>query len=149
MSAATAGTRYSVGLVFAWVGTFLSLTALGWAVRGGIRLYRAFGARRSPGPGPGPALMPDEPIERLGADVGRLRARLEAAENEMTFTRFKAARVSALRGAYLDVLSAMCERLDVRPPTAKGGAGVPLAEIYRAEAALRERGLDVRRQIPT
>jgi hypothetical protein len=142
MGAATAGYRYNVGLVFAWAGTFLSLTALGWAVRGGIRLCRAFGARRSPVPVPG------EPIERLGADVCRLRARLETAENEMTFTRFKAARVSALRGAYLDVLSAICQRLEVRPPAGNGGPAVPLAEIYRAEAALRERGLDVRRQIP-
>ena len=131
-----------VGLVFAWTGAFLSLTAVGWAVQGGVRLCRAFGARRSPGPVPG------QPIERLGADACRLRARLEAAENEMTFTQYKAARVSALRGAYLDVLSAMCERLEVCPPAASGGSVVPLTEIYRAEAALRERGLDVRRQIP-
>jgi hypothetical protein len=133
-----AGTTLSVGLAFAWIGTFLSLTAVGWAVQGGIRLYRAFGTRRPAGPVPG------QPIERLGADVCRLRAELEAAENEMRFTRFKAARVTALRGAYLDVLSAMCERLDVRPPAAARNAPVPLTDIYRAEAALRERGLDVR-----
>jgi hypothetical protein len=131
-----------VGLVFAWTGTFLSLAAAGWAVQGGVRLYRAFGARHSSAPVPG------RPIEQLGADAGRLRARLEAAENEMRLTRFKAARVYALRGAYLDVLAAACERLEVRPPAAPGGTLVPLAEIYRAEAALRERGLDVRRQIP-
>lgn len=141
MARAIAGYHHIVGLVFAWAGTFLSLTAVGWAVQGGIRAYRAFGARRSPAPVAG------QPIERLGADACRLRARLEAAEDEMRFTRFKAARVYALRGAYLDVLSATCERLEVRPPAAAGGTAVPLAEIYRAEAALRERGLDVRRQI--
>lgn len=137
------GYPVSVGLVFAWTGTFLSLTAVGWAVQGGIRAYRAFGARRSSAPVPG------QPIERLGADACRLRAKLEAAENEMTFTQFKAARVGALRGAYLDVLSDTCERLEIRPPTANRSSVVPLADIYRAEAALRERGLDVRRQIAT
>jgi hypothetical protein len=127
-----------VGLTFAWIGAFLSLTAVGWAVQGGVRLYRAAGAHRAPAPAPGP------PIERLAADLCRLRARLEAAENDMGFTRFKAARLSALRGAYLDVLCATCERLEVRPPAADGRAAVPRAEIYQAEAALRERGLDVR-----
>jgi hypothetical protein len=141
MPSATAGTFKIVGLVFAWTGTFLSLTAVGWAVQGGVRLYRAFGARRSSAPVPG------QPIEQLGADACRLRARLAAAENEMRFTQYKAARVRAVRGAYLDVLSAICERLEVRPPAASRGV-VPLTEIYRAEAALRERGLDVRRQVP-
>ncbi|HEX7164021.1 MAG TPA: hypothetical protein VF223_22625, partial [Trebonia sp.] len=50
-------------------------------------------------------------------------------------------RVQALRGAYLDTLSAACQRLDVTPPS---GDGAPLAEIYRVEAGLRQRGLDVR-----
>ena len=50
--------------------------------------------------------------------------------------------MQALRGAYLDALSAACQRLDVSPPP--GGDRAPLAEIYRAEAALRQRGLDVR-----
>ena len=132
-----------MGVVFAWIGTFLSLTILGCAALGGIRLYRAFDVRRRRSSAP--VLGP--PIERLGADMCRLRAKLEAAENEMRFTRFKAARVQALRGAYLDVLSASCERLEVRPPAANGNTAVSLTEIYRAEAALRERGLDVRRQI--
>ena len=141
MPGAAAGTFKVVGLAFAWTGTFLSLTAVGWAVQGGVRLYRALDARRSS------ALVPGQPIERLAADACRLRARLEAAENEMRFTQYKAARVWAVRGAYLDVLSAICEQLEVRPPAASVGSVVPLTEIYRAEAALRERGLDVRRQI--
>ena len=48
----------------------------------------------------------------------------------------------ALRGAYIDALTTACERLEVSPPP--GGDRAPLAEIYRVEAALRERGLDVR-----
>jgi hypothetical protein len=85
-----------------------------------------------------------EPIERLGANLCRLRLKLETVENE-PLTPYKAARVRALRGAYVDVLSAACECLDVAPPAAPGGTAVPLAEIYRAEVALRDRGLDVRR----
>ena len=50
--------------------------------------------------------------------------------------------MQALRGAYADALAAACRRLEVSPPP--GGERAPLAEIYRAEAALRERGLDVR-----
>jgi hypothetical protein len=131
-----------MGLAFAWIGTFLSLTVVGWAVLGGIRLYRALAVPRPSAP------LPGEPIERLGANLCRLRRKLEAAENE-TFTPFKAARVHALRGAYVDVLSNACERLEVPPPAARSNTVVPLTEIYRAEAALRECGLDVRRQVPT
>ena len=54
----------------------------------------------------------------------------------------KGHRVRALRGAYVDVLSEACLRLEVSPP--QGGDLAPLSEIYRVEAALRDRGLDVR-----
>jgi hypothetical protein len=131
-----------MGLVLAWIGAFLSLTALGWAVLGGIRLYRAVVARRSPESARG------LPIERLGANLCRLRTKLEAAEND-TSAPYKAARVRALRGAYLDTLSSACEELQISPPAADRGIAVPLTEIYRAEAALRECGLDVRRQVST
>jgi hypothetical protein len=133
----------SVGLALAWIGAFLSLTGLGWAVLGGIRLCRALAARRRRRLAP----VMQEPIERLGANLCRLHAKLEAAENE-PLTPHKAARVRALRGAYVDVLSAACERLEVPPPAARGGTMVPLAEIYRAESALRDCGLDVRRPTP-
>jgi hypothetical protein len=56
-------------------------------------------------------------------------------------------RVEALRGAYLDALGAACRRLEVSPPVAEGpplSPRVRQAEIYRVEAALRQRGLDVR-----
>ncbi len=49
----------------------------------------------------------------------------------------------ALRGAYLETLAAACQRLEVSPPPR--GDQVPQAEIYRVEAALRQRGLDVMR----
>ena len=54
--------------------------------------------------------------------------------------------MQALRGAYLDALATACQRLEVGPRP--GGDEAPLAEIYRVEAALRQRGLDVRRDVP-
>jgi len=84
---------------------------------------------------------PPEPIDRLQADLRRLRAELEDTETRSGLTA-KQHRVQALRGAYLDALSTACRRLEVSPPA--GGDRAPLAEIYRVEAALRQRGLDVR-----
>jgi hypothetical protein len=56
--------------------------------------------------------------------------------------------VGALRGAYLDALGTACRRLEVSPPAVRGSSLGPVtadqAEIYRVEAALRQRGLDVR-----
>jgi hypothetical protein len=83
---------------------------------------------------------PPRPIERLEADLRRLRAELEDTETRAGLTA-KHHRVQALRGAYLDALTAACQRLEVTPP---GGDGAPQAEIYRVEAELRQRGLDVR-----
>jgi hypothetical protein len=86
---------------------------------------------------------PPVPVERLAADLRRLRADLENTETRAGLIA-KHHRVQALRGAYLDTLSAACQRLDVTPPP---GDGASLAEIYRVEAALRQRGLDVRETI--
>jgi hypothetical protein len=86
--------------------------------------------------------MPEPtPIERLGADLRRLRAELEAVETRADMPA-KRLRLRALRGAYLDTLVTACQRLDVSPPPS--GEHVPQAEIYRVEAALRQRGLEVR-----
>jgi len=74
-------------------------------------------------------------------EAHRLRAELEDTETRSRLTA-KNHRVQAVRGAYLDALGSACQRLDVSPP--QGGDRVPLAEIYRVEAALRQRGLDVR-----
>ena len=85
--------------------------------------------------------LPPEPIERLEADLRRLRAELEDTETRSSLTA-KHHRVQAVRGAYLDTLSAACRRLDISPP--RGGDRASQAEIYRVEAGLRQRGLDVR-----
>ncbi len=87
---------------------------------------------------------PPEPIEKLGATVRRLHAQLEAIENQPA-SPGKALRVRALRSAYLDALRTACGRLDVPAPT---GEPVRQAEIYRVEADLRRRGLDVRPAVP-
>jgi hypothetical protein len=88
---------------------------------------------------------PPEPIERLQADLRRLRSELEDTETRSGLTA-KHHRVQAVRGAYLDTLSAACRRLDISPP--RGGDRAPQAEIYRVEAALRQGGLEVRMQAP-
>jgi len=88
--------------------------------------------------------LPPEPIERLAADLRRLRSELEDTETRSGLTA-KHHRLQALRGAYVDALSAACRRIDVSPPL--GGDHAAQAEIYRVEAALRQRGLDVRRDV--
>lgn len=89
--------------------------------------------------------LPPEPIERLEADLRRLRAELEDTETRSSLTA-KHHRVQALRGAYLDTLAVACRRLDIGPP--RGGDRASQAEIYRVEAALRQGGLEVRVQAP-
>ncbi len=84
---------------------------------------------------------PPKPLERLEADLRRLRAELEDTETRVGLTA-KHHRVQALRGAYTAALTAACERLEVTPPA--GGDRAAQAEIYRVEAELRLRGLDVR-----
>jgi hypothetical protein len=122
-----------VSPVVEWVITLTLLPAAGCAAIGGWRAAQRLGEGRRVAP-------PPEPIDQLAADLRRLRADLEDTETRAGLTA-KYHRVQALRGAYLDVLSAACQRLDVAPPP---GDGAPLAEIYRVEAALRQRGLDVR-----
>jgi len=117
-------------------------TAAGYAIIGGFRgagwATRRWQARRYR------LQAPAEPIERLGANLRRLRAELDAAETRSGVPA-KHLRLQALRGAYVDALCTACERLEVSPPS--GGERTPLAEIYRVEAALRERGLDVRQPV--
>ena len=114
-------------------------TAVGYAIIGGFRgigwSSERWHRRRH-------RLAPAaEPIERLGANLRRLRAELDATETRTGLTA-KNMRLKALRGAYVDALSTACQRLEVSPPG--GGDRAPLTEIYRVEAALRQRGLDVR-----
>jgi hypothetical protein len=108
----------------------VAVGAMLWGLRG---LRWLAEARRRP--------VPAEPIERLEARLRRLRSQLELTENQHGLTA-KRHRVAALRGAYADTLSAACQRLGVPPPP--GGDRAALADIYQAEAALRQRGVDVR-----
>lgn len=108
---------------------------LGYGIVVATRLVRRRAAQRPP--------SPPEPIERLGADLRRLHTQLDVTENAVGLPG-KGVRTRAVRAAYLDALGEACARLDVPPPRARAGGGVPLTEIYRAEAALRGRGLDVR-----
>lgn len=122
------------------IGIVLLPTAIGCAVIYGVRLARWAAGKR-----PVERLIthqvPIEPIERLGARLVRLHAELEDLETRSDVPH-KGVRLRALRGAYLDLLRTACERLEVSPPPA--GDHVPQAEVYRVEAGLRERGLDVR-----
>ena len=109
-------------------------TAAGFAIVGLVSGSRWLAEARRKDP------LPDS-IERLETSLRRLRAELEETETRSGLTA-KNHRIQVLRGAYLDALGSACQRLDVSPP--QGGDGAPLAEIYRAEDALRQRGLDVR-----
>jgi len=131
-----------VNPVFAYVLLFAMPTAVGFALIGAWRTARwvaeaRYRARFQ--------ALPPEPIERLEADLRRLRAELEDTETRSGLTA-KHHRVQAVRGAYLDALAAACRRLDISPP--RGGDRASQAEIYRVEAALRQGGLEVRAQAP-
>jgi hypothetical protein len=111
------------------------LPASGYALIGGWRAAGWVAEKRRKALAPAPV-----PADRLAADLRRLRAKLEDTETR-TDLFAKHHRVQAVRGAYLDALTTACRRLNVAPPPA---GRAPLAEIYRVEAALRQRGLDVR-----
>jgi len=87
-----------------------------------------------------------EPMDRLTANLRRLRVQLEDLETRSDVPA-KHLRLQALRGAYVDALETACQRLEVGPPRGVGSPGsqrVQQAEIYRVESELRQRGLDVR-----
>jgi hypothetical protein len=131
-----------VNPVFAYVLLFALPTAVGFALIGAWRAARWLAEARYRARF---QALPPEPIERLEADLRRLRAELEDTETRSGLTA-KHHRVQALRGAYLDTLAVACRRLDIGPP--RGGDRASQAEIYRVEAALRQGGLEVRVQAP-
>ncbi len=90
-----------------------------------------------------PQLTTAASIQQVAADLRRLRAQLEARENRPGLAG-KGMKMGALRQAYVQVLEIACAQLDIEPPQCRGQLQPPLAEIYRVEAALRGRGLDVR-----
>ena len=128
--------------VFAYVLLFAMPTAVGFALIGAWRGARWLAEARYRARF---QALPPEPIERLQADLRRLRAELEDTETRSGLTA-KHHRVQAVRGPYLDALAAACRRLDISPP--RGGDRASQAEIYRVEAALRQGGLEVRVQAP-
>jgi hypothetical protein len=125
-----------VGTTSLLVAALLLPTAIGYAVVAVARARHGFGARRSPA-------LPPVPIERLRADLCRLHAQLDAVEVADDLFG-KNLHVNAVRMAYVQTLCIACRQVGEPPPEAGGRAFVPLAEIYRAEAALRGHGLDVR-----
>ena len=124
--------------VVGYLLVFALPTAAGFALIGASRAARWLGEVRRRAHF---RALPPEPIERLEADLRRLRAELEETETRSGLTA-KHHRVQALRGAYADALLSACRRLDISPP--RGADRAPQAEIYRVEAELRQRGLEVR-----
>lgn len=111
-------------------------TAIGFAILLVARAFRWHDDRGHP--------LPPVPIERLGADLRRLHEQLDQTENASYRTPGKYLRCRAVRAAYLDALRAACLAVDVTPPAPEDPDRVPQAEIYRVEAALRSRGMEVR-----
>ena len=124
------------------IGVILLPTAVGYGVIALFRGIRWAGERNWSGrPSPEP-----EPMDRLAANLRRLRVQLEDMETRSDLPA-KHLRLQALRGAYIDALGTACQRLEVIPPLPAGSAGserAQQADIYRVEAELRQRGLDVR-----
>jgi len=131
-----------VNPVLAYLLLFALPTVAGFALIGAWRAARWLAAARYRARF---QALPPEPIERLQADLRRLRSELEDTETRSGLTA-KHHRVQAVRGAYLDALAAACRRLDLSPP--RGGDRASQAEIYRVEAALRQAGLEVRQEAP-
>jgi hypothetical protein len=109
-----------------------------YSLIGGARLLKWLSEQQSRQQAP-------QPIERLHANLVRLRAQLEDMETRSDQPA-KNLRIRALRAAYVDALVEACQRLEVAPPVGARAHSdiVKQSDIYRMEAALRERGLDVR-----
>jgi hypothetical protein len=105
----------------------------GYALIVGVRAARWLAEARRKAP-------PPVPVDRLEVNLRRLRTELDKAETSAELTA-KQFHVRSLRGAYLDTLAEACRRMDVTPAP---GDGATQADIYRTEAALAARGLDVR-----
>lgn len=112
------------------------MPAAGYALIGGVRAARWAAERRR-------KAAPPVPVDRLAANLRRLRAELDETETSAELTA-KRHHVRSVRGAYLDTLAEACRRLDVAPPP---GDGATQADIYRTEAALATRGLDIRDRV--
>ena len=119
------------------VATALPIAAI-YSLLGGGRLVRWLSEQRS-------RPQPPEPVEKMQANLSRLRSDLETMETRSDLPA-KNLRVRALRAAYVDALGTACQRFDISAPAGDAArpGRVQQSEIYRVEAALRQRGLDVR-----
>ena len=107
-----------------------------YSVIGGGRLLKWISEHQTKDPAP-------EPIQQVRANLVRLRAELEATETRSDLVA-KNLRLRALRAAYVDALNDACKRLDVSlPGTQVRPEDLRQSDIYRIEALLRERGLEV------
>jgi hypothetical protein len=113
-------------------------TAAGYGLIFSVRGIR-WATERWPRPRP----AEPEPLDRLTANLRRLRTELEGLETR-TGVPNKHVRLRALRGAYLDVLGSACQQLAVTPPRGSSAQSFDQADIYRVESELRQRGVDVR-----
>jgi hypothetical protein len=116
-------------------------TLVGAALIWGIRLWgivsrQARSRRATAGAAP-------IPLERLATTLRRLHQQVARVEDAADSKPGRAVRVRALRTAYGDSLLAACHALDV-PDAPIDPTRLTTCEIYRLEAALRDRGLDVR-----
>ena len=82
------------------------------------------------------------PLERVAMNLRRLRRDVIRLEDSPDATPDRSARLASVRSAYCDTLLIACRALEV-PVEVADLSRSPDAEIYRLEAELRARGLDV------
>jgi hypothetical protein len=137
-SLAIRGGHSDTGLVSSVVELVLVIALMpvaGYALIGGLRAARWIAEKRRRPP-------PPVPVDRLTANLRRLRAELDETETSAELTA-KQSRVRSVRGAYLDTLAEACRRFGVSPLDDRATQ----ADIYRTEAALAAHGLDVRGRV--
>jgi hypothetical protein len=123
-----------------WMVLLLLTPALaGLALLGAIGIWgdavRLRFRRREPAP-----VIP--PLERVAADLRRLRGDVVRLEDAPDTTPNRAARLSTVRVAYRESLLIACRALEVSVNAGELSRS-PAPEIERLEAQLRDRGLDV------
>jgi hypothetical protein len=123
------------------VAILLIPTLVGAGLLGVVRLWshasRWLGNRREA------AAHASLPLERLASDLRRLHGQLARVENAADMKPGRGVRVRAVRTAYGDSLLAACRALEV-PDAPSEPSRLTTAETFRLEAALRDRGLDIR-----
>jgi hypothetical protein len=82
------------------------------------------------------------PLERVAADLRRLHSDVIRLEDSPDATPGRNTRLRAVRAAYGDSLLIACRALEV-PVETRDLSRASAIELYRLEAALRDRGLDV------